>query len=473
MAWGSGGFKSCSALLDRVEKNDPKLTDLVILPIKNLCPSDVDRLACALESGKNTHLRTISASGHALSTESLSTLGLAISTQKSTGIRDIAIGDKNFGDEGAVAFCSVLESSHGGLLENVDLALKNLGKIGLSSLGKTFGPSRKLKILNLSRNDRIGDDGIDALISSAKAQLDDPSTLIFPSLEELNISECNIKDEGAKKLCQLFGIDVNGNVTRNDIQNRDAFFSLNMNSNHFGQNACHSFGLMCSRSIDGMSFLRFLSLQNCNIGDKELKAFLHGLKGSMCHGLQKLNLAENDITKEGAICLGDELARHCLSSLDDLNLANNCIGSEGVLGLTKGLGRIKSKQKLLSVDLSKTNCGVTGAIHTLELNSLSSLRLFDNNLGSTGLNAISLRLKGGHRSIKQLDLGGNRASGSSVARVLQSLIFKPNPDTNCLHTLEIGGNEVNDEVLAVIQELKSVRPEIDLAYNPPNTTFSQ
>ena len=34
MAWGSGTFNSCKALLERVEKNDPKLIELVILPMK-------------------------------------------------------------------------------------------------------------------------------------------------------------------------------------------------------------------------------------------------------------------------------------------------------------------------------------------------------------------------------------------------------------------------------------------------------
>ena len=48
MAWGSGAFNSCNALLERVEKNDPKLIELVILPMKVFGAKDLDRLSHAI-----------------------------------------------------------------------------------------------------------------------------------------------------------------------------------------------------------------------------------------------------------------------------------------------------------------------------------------------------------------------------------------------------------------------------------------
>jgi hypothetical protein len=48
MAWGSGAFNSCNALLERVEKNDPKLIELVILPMKVFGEKDLDRLSHAI-----------------------------------------------------------------------------------------------------------------------------------------------------------------------------------------------------------------------------------------------------------------------------------------------------------------------------------------------------------------------------------------------------------------------------------------
>ena len=92
-------------------------------------------------SGANTHLRTVSASGHKLPPDCLKRFGLALSTQAqhltdsfksmeneelSAGIQSLAIGSKDMGDEGMAALCEGLAVSYGGLLQSLDLALKNL-----------------------------------------------------------------------------------------------------------------------------------------------------------------------------------------------------------------------------------------------------------------------------------------------------------------------------------------------------------
>eukprot|EP00985_Skeletonema_marinoi_P030569 scaffold32664_cov80-Skeletonema_marinoi.AAC.1 len=48
MAWGSGAFNSCDKLLERVEKNDPTLKELVILPMKTFGAKDLERLSNAI-----------------------------------------------------------------------------------------------------------------------------------------------------------------------------------------------------------------------------------------------------------------------------------------------------------------------------------------------------------------------------------------------------------------------------------------
>ena len=48
MVWGSGAFNSCDKLLERVEKNDPTLKELVILPMKKFGEKDLDRLSRAI-----------------------------------------------------------------------------------------------------------------------------------------------------------------------------------------------------------------------------------------------------------------------------------------------------------------------------------------------------------------------------------------------------------------------------------------
>ena len=77
-----------------------------------------------IATGRNTNLKSLSASGHAIPPSSLERLGAAISKRKSSLLR-LAIGDRSMSDEGVVALCSGLGSGGGGL-EEVDLEWKDL-----------------------------------------------------------------------------------------------------------------------------------------------------------------------------------------------------------------------------------------------------------------------------------------------------------------------------------------------------------
>lgn len=101
------------------------MVDLVILSMKKFESKDVDRLAAALESGKNTHVRSLSASGHSISLDSLRRLGKAIAANKSK-LTSIAIGDSAMGDEGVCAFCDGLGTDGNIPLETVDLSYKGM-----------------------------------------------------------------------------------------------------------------------------------------------------------------------------------------------------------------------------------------------------------------------------------------------------------------------------------------------------------
>lgn len=76
-------------------------------------------------SGQNTRLKSLSASGHALDPASLARLGSALAQLKS-GLVRLAIGNCDMGDEGVMAFCQELESAHGGQLEELDFAWKDM-----------------------------------------------------------------------------------------------------------------------------------------------------------------------------------------------------------------------------------------------------------------------------------------------------------------------------------------------------------
>lgn len=125
-AWGknssSSSFKSCDALFQRVRQNDARLIELIILPMKTFGPKELLELSKILQSGVNTNLMTLSASGHTIySTEAkekegqgqekgqaaLEALGQAIASGKSK-LTNIAIGDSSLGDDGVAALCKGL-----------------------------------------------------------------------------------------------------------------------------------------------------------------------------------------------------------------------------------------------------------------------------------------------------------------------------------------------------------------------------
>ena len=126
-AWGkNGSARSCEALLRRVEENDPKLTELVILPLKNFGSAEVLRLAKCFESRSSSHLRSLHASGHSIDCNALEKLGRSL-----FDVEDIAIGDSNMGDEGVCALCRGMEANErmaagSSILRSIDLSWKNM-----------------------------------------------------------------------------------------------------------------------------------------------------------------------------------------------------------------------------------------------------------------------------------------------------------------------------------------------------------
>jgi hypothetical protein len=78
-----------------------------------------------IESGSNTNLKSLSASGHDISSSSLTKLGKAIASGKSQ-LTSVAIGNGTMGDEGVCALCQGLGTSKNIPLEEVDLSWKGM-----------------------------------------------------------------------------------------------------------------------------------------------------------------------------------------------------------------------------------------------------------------------------------------------------------------------------------------------------------
>jgi Ran GTPase-activating protein (RanGAP) involved in mRNA processing and transport len=454
-----GSAKSCNALLTRVEANDPTLTELVILPTKTFGAAEVERLAAAIGTGKNTHLKSLSASGHAIPPNSLVRLGTAISLQKS-GLVRISIGHQSMGDEGVVALCAGLKDS---LLEEVDLVWKDLSTNGMAALGKTFGPSRSLRKLILSRNERLKDEGIIALCTSASTRCKELDRVAFSALQELDLAVCGVGSAGVQSLAQLLQTTADNST----VGGRS--LSLTLSANLLGHDACNSLApLLCDTLL-----LSSLSLANCNIGNEGTNLLCMAVTSGQCNSLKTLDLSDNDIGAEGAAALGKSLWNDNAvgwTQLVDLRLAGNNLSASGVKNVMDALtskDEDGKNQTLQSLDLTQTNCGVDGAAAALQCQSLSSLRLFNNKLGAEGFQRLANELKGGHASLVNLDLGGNDASEASVVELLTALTQDGQGFASKLRLLEIGGNQGGHNVEEAVKKLKQAYPELDVARDRP------
>lgn len=467
-AWGKAA-ESCDALLKRVEQNDSTLTDLIILPSKTWGDDELNRLSVALRAKQNTYLQSLSASGHDISPEALRVFGSAISD---SALINLAIGGRSMGDEGVVAFCLGLDeaSSTGGHLQCLDLEFKGLSKAAMKALGTTFGASAHLKKLNLARNENVGDDGLVELCTSATASAEQQRqkqqlSSTFSQLEKLDLSECNIGPVGAAALAQCIkGEDSNvGDIRTNRI-------SLLLNNNSLG-----SLGIQnLSSAICGQSVLSSLLLQNCDIGDEGVLLLTQAVTLSNSTGLSILDLSKNGISAVGSTALADTLWNTenevAWKTLSDIRLAGNPLGEDGIKNLTGSLRQRDSAGgntivKLL--DLCQTGGGNEGAAAALRCGNLTSLRVFNNKLGSEGFQQLRPLLRGGHPSLESLDLGGNDAGEDAVVGLLEALaIIDETLDSN-LRVLEIGGNSGGYAVEDAVQKLKEVRPNLDVARDRP------
>jgi len=464
MAWGSGAFNSCDKLLERVERNDPTLKELVILPMKTFGAKDLDRLSNAIENGVNTHLVSISASGHQLPPSSLKAFGNALSIQAQKqqifGITSLAIGSKDMGDEGVIALCQGLAPSNGALLQHIDLGWKEIGKDGLYEIGRTFVHSTFLTQLDLSRND-FGNDGIVQLNKAVVEHYDD--AVAFPALEQLILSECNIDSAGMDVLAKI--------LLGQENTKRSKRIHLAIGSNPIGSAGCHSLVQLLSCADHG-SIISHLQAAQCSIGDEGV-----GILSNGCHQhVEIMDISDNNITKDGVKKFAQSLS-HSWPDLVALKIAKNELGSDGVSAILASLvtrsdtGESTDSEKsstLKNLDLSYTNCGAEGAKAALASGGLHTLRLFGNTIGSDGFDAIAPLLQGGHPNIENLDLGGNNAEEDSVVRLLDSIADKKDESTHSkLAVLEIGGNMFGDMAMEALTRLQSVWPELDVAHDKP------
>ena len=513
-------------MLERIERNDPTLTELVILPTKTFGSTEVNRLAVALgPNGKNTYLTSISASGHEIQdVSSLASLGKAISSGTQNNVKSLAIGNSTMGDVGVCALCDGLQQGCWGgddnydgtsriRLEYLDLSYKNIGSLGMNAIIETFQGSSTLKTLNLSRNPNIGSCTIfqQQRGTGEEEEGDANSTAkqFLPSVTDLDLSECGMTSQSCEGLVSELA-QSNNNNNNNDDDDDDLArnLTLRLNSNpQIGPNGMkflsRALTTTTSSSSNACNVVQ-LYLSRCNILDEGLTYLLDGISdgGRSSSYLQVLDLSYNDLTSVGLEEFSKRLIHNnneddVLPQLVDLNLAGSKFNEESsITSFAKALDVLYYKKRtssdnddhddgkvlLSKLDLNDTSCGIQGAISMIKYGHLQSLSLFNNDLNSEGFIEIadSGCLHGGHPTLKSLDIGGNHANQGSVVALLESLIIKEKDDTtpstftkNQLELLVVGGNEGGPDVEEMVKKVKEVFPKLDIARDKPRRQQNQ
>jgi hypothetical protein len=442
MAWGQSTSSSgsgttdgasCSILMDRVRRNE--ITDLIILPGKRFTSQDLLDLAGIFRNDPHNHCRSIQASGHAVSIEALRVFGTALG--KGVSLEHLAIGDSSMGDAGLQALVDgILEQELVGShhlfssLKRLDLSFKGLSWKSLRILSKVADHFPSLEWLDLSRNSFH-------VVDEASEVDDDDTTLddlprFPPSVTDLNLSDCQLGRTALRKICSHMAKSASGcRILRlsHNPQLQNAVFSMLTTMPCLEHLVASSCGITGCISIEETMIS---SSSNCRI----------------------LDVSENQLTVDSIRMIARQI-----SDLQDLNVAANpTLGVPGALAIAQEL------PSLQTLDASASNVGLDGALALLQSTQqsspscLTSLRLFDSQLGSEGFNALAellQRRSGGHR-LATLDVAGNGADATAVA----NLIAAAAPYVDCL---VVGGNAGGPAVEEAIRVAKSSYPQLDVA----------
>jgi Ran GTPase-activating protein (RanGAP) involved in mRNA processing and transport len=256
---------------------------------------------------------------------------------------------------------------------------------------------------------------------------------------------------GIESLVELLG-NFGDNVNMRSL-------SLVLSGNTLGLDACVALASLLCDSPQVSS----LSVANCGTGNAEMSVLSAAVGMQSCIGVTLLDLSSNNIGQDGAKSLASSLAKW--ASLKDLRLAGNDMLHDGVEALMNALDI--SNFALGSLDISQTGCGVQGSAAAVKCTKLTSLRLFNNKLGSDGFETLATLLKGGHATLVNLDLCGNDASEGSVVKLLDSIADSAGGFVSTLRVLEIGGNSGGNLVEEAIKRVRQVHPELDIARDKP------
>ena len=479
------GIKTISELI-----SDEKCS-LAKINISNNSIGDEGCIILSQGISKNNSLIAINLSkNHILNS---GVIELAKSLKSETGnktIKKINLSKNNIENSGLIEFCSILKSESKYRFTKIDFSENNLSDIGLIEFGAflqnqplilklnisnisteenitTFFTScknlyqiKKINFSNLNISQNNCEAFNDILLSNKNIQLInlinnknlDTSCIkaISSGIEHnskllsINLSHCNISDEGA--ICLSNSLFKNLDIKEiflcdNNIGEKGTKFIVDK--------------LLCKMS------LKILDLSFNKINAKCGLFFGQGLKEAQ--GIQKLFLGKNKIEDEGCEFIAEGLDKNI--SLIELSLENNNISNKGINAICKNL---KKNENIMKINLTGNKITEIDSDFYALFNWTKKIKVYDNPLNNSGIirlfqgseyNRLFKKIKFKYNSqdefhfkcfnknIKNIDISFNHYINTSLINHILCL--------KNLTKLNLQMNNINDEEIKLI--IKSIK----------------
>ncbi|KAK7126566.1 hypothetical protein R3I94_017910 [Phoxinus phoxinus] len=386
-----------------------------------------------------------------LTDKSCSSLAKALGLDNN--LEELNMNNNNLQSSGVIHLCSGLKSVKCKLeiLRLSQCALTEESCLDLASV--LSSDSSSLKDLDLSNNN-LKDSGAKLLSDGLKENF---------KLEKLRLSDCSITEEGYKALASalrsnpshLIELDLTGNdpgqsgVKELDdlLQDPDCQLKTLRFLGPDADEACQYV-----RGIVGKHplLLRELNLSGRELGDTRVNQIAALLQDKHCK-LNTLNLCGCSITEEQCVILTSALKSNP-SHLRNLDLSVNKLGDSGVKNLSDLLMNPECKLgnlNLCECSITEEQCLILTSALKSNPSHLRELDLSGNQIKNTGVNHLCDLLKDSHCKLEILRLGCCKMTDEGCSAVTSAL--KSNPSH--LRELDLSRNKLGDSGVKNLSDL--------------------
>lgn len=312
-----------------------------------------------VEITKNPHLKFLSLSNAQLTDISAFTLAL----EENTTLSILELSGNAFGNAGAVALSNMLENNK--KIARIKLRNNDISDAAVSRIILR----EETKVVDISGN-QLSVDQLDQIVNAFGATVQTKIVHLFAK-NELEQTNGGYDDNQSlrEEKCKL-------NNKLNAIKKRNGLLSEKHNKRKLDLKNSYITVNHIDAIIDCLKNnpqINELNLSGNNLGDDAVIKLIGGIQKENLN-IFDLNLANNQISSEGARVIGDFLKNH--ANLVNLDLSANTIEDKGATDIAAALS---INNKLRSIDVSKNGITTTGMIsfaqNLVKNRSLSTLHL--------------------------------------------------------------------------------------------------